>query len=116
MVRHLLLRRFPHPLLFSYQQTGLEQQAWGKDDNRNDKCAQVSVCEHISKNHCSKGHTAPSSPLHLAAQHFAVVCLASVRYKEPLNDGACAATARHELFDCLKSGSTTPSSQPSACE
>ena len=45
-------------------------------------------------------HIAPSAPLHLASQHFAVVCLASGPYKEPLNDGACAATARDEVSDC----------------
>ena len=43
--------------------------------------------------------------------HVAVVCLASAPYKEPLNGGACAATARHELSDVLKNGSATPSSQ-----
>ena len=96
----------PQPLLFSYQRTGLEQHAWRKDDSRNDKCAQVTICEQISKNRCCKCHTAHSSAL-----RFAVVCLASVLYTEPLNDGACAAIARNELFDVFKSAPTTPPSQ-----
>ena len=48
--------------------------------------------------------------LFLAALRFAVVCLASAPYKEPLKSGVCA-IAKHELFDVLKSGSATPSSQ-----
>ena len=110
MVRHHLLGRFPHSLLLVCQQTALEQLAWGKENSRNDKCDQVSICEQNSKNRCYRFHIAPSSPLHLAVQHPAVVCLASAPYKEPLNDGACAGTARHELSDVLKSGSATPSS------
>ena len=96
MVRRLLLGRFTHPLLFSYQRTGLELQSCRNDDNRSDKCVQVSICEQRSKNHYYKYHTAPSSQHHV---------------KAPLNGGVSPAIVKHGMFDVLKSGSTTLTSQ-----
>ena len=43
-------------------------------------------CPFVSKN-----------PRIIATGRFAVVCLASAPYKEPLNDGVCAAIAMHEI-------------------
>ena len=107
MVRHLLLELIRHPLLLVCQQTALEQLAWEKENSRNDKCDQVSICEQKSKNHCCRSHIVPSSPRHWAVLQFAVVCFASAPCKEPLNGGVYAATVEHELSDACQSESAT---------
>ena len=94
---------FFHFLSFS----ALEQLAWEKENSRNDKCDQVSICEQKSKNHCCRSHIVPSSPRHWAVLQFAVVCFASAPYKEPLNGGVYAATVEHGLSDACQSESTT---------
>ena len=60
-----------------------------------------------SKNHCYRYHIVPSSPRHWAVLQFAVVCFASAPYEEPLNDGAYAAIAVHEMSDACQKESTT---------
>ena len=107
MVQHLLLELIRSPLLLVCQRTALEQLAWEKENSRNDKCDQVSICEQKSKNHCYRYHIVPSSPRHWAVLQFAVVCFASAPYKEPLNDGAYAAIAVHEMSDACQKESTT---------
>ena len=103
MVQHLLLGLIRHPLLLVCQQIAHEQLAWEKENSRNDKCDQVSICEQKSKNHCCRSHIVPSSPRQWAVLQFAVVCFASA----PLNGGAYAAIVEHGLFDVCQSESTT---------
>ena len=107
MVKHLLLELIQHPLLLACQQTALEQLAWEKENSRNDKCDQVSICEQKSKNHCYRSHIVPSSPRHWAVLQFAVVCFASAPCKEPLNDGAYAAIVEHAMSDACQNESAT---------
>ena len=64
----------------------------------------ASRCPHVRK---IQESLLPSSQSDLAALHFAVACLASAPFKEPLNDGVCAAIANTSCSTFWRMGQPT---------